>query len=65
MGTENPQENTSKSNPTASKIDNTLCLSGLYSKNSGFFHLQGEKYQYNSPSRQIKNNSGMIMYLSN
>lgn len=53
MGTENPQKNISKPNPATSKIDNTLCLSGLYPKNPGFFNLY-EKSQCNSPSQQMK-----------
>lgn len=52
-GTENPQANTRKSNPT-SKIDTTLCLSGIYPKNSGSFTLQEKKNQCNSLSQQIK-----------
>lgn len=38
MGTENPQENISKPEPAIGKIDNRLCLSGLYPKNSGSFN---------------------------
>lgn len=53
MGTENLQENVSKPNPATSKINNTLCLSGLYPKNSGSFNLH-EKNHCNSPSQQMK-----------